>query len=373
MPKKNRGEALEWRPERNIWEIVWFHKGKRKRRSTGTDDREKADKALTEHKERARRRQTSRLVDDALNDYQLEHAPHTERPEDIAHCVINLTPFFGDLSVPEVTKAKCQEYAVKRKTKTDAKGNVKTISDASIRKDLEILRAALNHDHAEGRCQKDFYVWMPEKPEPRAVWLTRKQAAALLRAARNDGPWHLAWFIILSLYSGQRKSAVLNLTWDRVDLDNGKINWQYGKKTNKRRPNQPMPDALRMFMRYLSRYSTAQGYVLHRDGHRIGRVTKSLATALKTAKIEKASTHTLKHTALTWMMQSGTDIWSVAGFTGTSLKTIENTYAHHAPDYLEDARNSSKRGRERRRLPQRLPQEKDNNIVEDKKPNESKE
>lgn len=348
MPKKNRGSFLEWRAERNVWEIIWYEAGQRKRRSTGCSDRTQADKVLTEHKERAHKRTTSRLVDDVLADYQEEHAPHTSRPQDIAHCVLNLSPFFGDMAVEEVSKAKCQEYARRRKTKLMPDGIQKTLSDASIRKDLEILRAALNHDHAEGRCPATFYVWMPQKPEARERWLTRKEAADLLRAAKKQkySAWYLRWFILLSLYSGQRRDAVLKLTWDRVDLERGTINWQYGKKTNKRRPRQPMSDALWSFMRYLQSYGNH--YVLHRNGEVLGRVNKGLGVAYSEAKIKDASPHTLKHTAITWMLQSGADMWAVAGFTGTSLKTIESTYGHHAPGYLEAARNASKMSRERR-------------------------
>lgn len=339
MPKKNPGPELEWRKERNVWEVIWYERGKRRRLTTGATNRDEADRFLEKFKEKSKRRAVARLIDDTLNDYQLEHAPHTAKPGDIAQCVLNLLPYFGDLAVEDITKAKCQEYTLQRRAK---------VSDATIRKDLEILRAALNHDWEEKRIESVPFIWMPPKPEPKDRWLTRKEAADLLRTARK-GPWYLPWFILISLYSGQRKMAVLNLTWDRVDMDNGKINWQYGKTTNKRRPRQPMPDELKMFLRYLSRYGTHK-FVIHQDGTPLGDIKKSLTTALKRARISGASTHTLKHTAITWMMQNGTDIWSAAGFSGTSVKTIEGTYGHHCPDYLEEARNSSKRGREKRRM-----------------------
>lgn len=345
MPKKNRGAVLEWRPERNDWEIIWYVGGKRKRKSTGCTDSAAADEKLKEFKETAKKRRKSRLVDDVLSAYQKEHAPHTARPEDIYQCVINLTPFFGGLAVEEVTKAKCQEFATKRKTQIKPNGEIKILSDATIRKDLEILRAALNHDHSESRCSADFYVWMPEKPEPRERCLSRKEAADLLRAAK-ESPWYVWWFIFLSLHTAQREGAVLNLHWDRIDLERGKINWQYGKKTNKRRPKQPMTDEIKSLMRYLARYGN--GYALHRDGRPMQKIYRGVEAAYKRAGIEGASPHTLKHTAITWMLRDGADIWDVAGFTGTSAKTIEGTYGHHCPNHLEGARTSSRKARERR-------------------------
>lgn len=353
MPKKNRGFFLEWRKERKLWEIVWYEHGKRRRKSTGAADRDEADDALKIHKERAKKRETSRLVDDVLTDYLNEHAKHTAKFIDIANCVVNLSPLY-ELTVDEVTKGKCQGFAVLRREQAFNIG--KTISDGTIRKDLEILRAAFNHDFKEGRIEKVPYIWMPPKPEARDRWLTRNEIAALLRAARRQTR-HLPWFILLSLYSGQRKAAVLNLTWDRVDMINGVINWQYGQSTNKRRPKQPMTDEVKMFLRYLRPYGT-QGFVISNDGARVGDIKRSLRTALKAAGIKGASAHTLKHTALTWMLQNGTDIYAVAGFTGTSAQTLLSTYGHHSPNYLEAARTSHKQARNRRRLPSIQPHEK---------------
>ena len=47
--------------------------------------------------------------------------------------------------------------------------------------------------------------------------------------------------------------------------------------------------------------------------------------------------HTLKHTAATWLMQSGTDPWQAAGFLSTSVQTLLRVYGHHHPDYQRQA------------------------------------
>lgn len=36
-------------------------------------------------------------------------------------------------------------------------------------------------------------------------------------------------------------------------------------------------------------------------------------------------------------MKKGADPWQVAGYLGTSLDVLLNTYGHHHPDYLSDA------------------------------------
>ena len=45
----------------------------------------------------------------------------------------------------------------------------------------------------------------------------------------------------------------------------------------------------------------------------------------------------LRHTAATWLMQRGTDIWQASGFLGMSPQVLINTYGHHHPDFMQDA------------------------------------
>src|SRR6516165_3211166 len=48
------------------------------------------------------------------------------------------------------------------------------------------LRAAINHAHREGRITRPVAVHLPERPASRDRWLSRDEAAALLRAALRE-------------------------------------------------------------------------------------------------------------------------------------------------------------------------------------------
>ncbi len=53
-------------------------------------------------------------------------------------------------------------------------------SGAGARRDLEDIRAAINH-HAKLNLHRELVnVWLPDKSPPRQEWLTRSEAAALL-------------------------------------------------------------------------------------------------------------------------------------------------------------------------------------------------
>jgi integrase len=51
----------------------------------------------------------------------------------------------------------------------------------------------------------------------------------------------------------------------------------------------------------------------------------------------KATPHTLRHTAATWLMQAGAPIWEAAGFLGMSPDMVERTYGHHHPAHMRGA------------------------------------
>lgn len=55
--------------------------------------------------------------------------------------------------------------------------------------------------------------------------------------------------------------------------------------------------------------------------------------------------HTLRHTAATWLMQAGVEMWEAAGFLGMSVEILERVYGHHHPGYLRNAAQAISRAR----------------------------
>jgi integrase len=47
--------------------------------------------------------------------------------------------------------------------------------------------------------------------------------------------------------------------------------------------------------------------------------------------------HVLRHTAATWLMQAGVDLWQAAGFLGLTVEMISQRYGHHHPGHLAGA------------------------------------
>jgi integrase len=205
---------------------------------------------------------------------------------------------------------------------------------------LGVLRAAINYAHKSGRITRPVAVELPERPEPRDRWLTRTEAAHLIRSARTaKARLYMPLFILLGLYTGRRKEAILSLRWPQVDLETGRIDFEVAgrRRTNKKRGVIQIPPRLLPHLRRARKRGTDLGYVLHINGERIKDVKRGFAAACDRAGLEGVSPHTLRHTAATWLMQSGTDPWQASGFLCMSMETLQRVYGHHHPDYQREA------------------------------------
>lgn len=362
MPRRNRGPHLVWLEARSCYYISYTEAGRSKRRSTGTDDRAEAESQLLAFLAEGggrgagdwRPRDPAEFpVTDALEAYAVEHGPATAAPDRIGYALDALLPFWQGRAVADVTRETCKAYGRERRR-----------APATVRRELGTLRAAINHAHREGRLTRPVTVFLPPKPEGKDRWLTTAEAAALLRAARRDRRCrlHLPLFIVIGLYTGARKEAILSLRWPQVDLERGRIDFNPPGRTRtaKGRPVIPIPRRLAGFLRRARPRSGELGYVVNRDGRPIGDVKRSFATAairagLRARVIDQegrqatdrdgkplhratVSPHVLRHTSGTWMAQRGVPLFEIAGYLGHGHARTAELYSHHSPDHLARAR-----------------------------------
>lgn len=344
MPKRNPGARLEWREDRSLWEIIWYERGQRKRKSTGTDDRREAALRLSEHLAalpagpQRPRDPSERSIAEVLTAYAEGRGSDVADAERLAYALKALVPFWGELQVGDVTETLCKAYK-----------NQRGKADETVRRELTVLRAAINFDFDHGRLTRPVPVWLPSPGEHKDRWLTRREAAALIRAARAEprSRRHLPLFILLGLYTAARKEAILSLRWSQVDLERGLIdlNPPGRGRTDKGRPIIPIPKRLSTFLRHAQKH-TSIGHVVTFHGKPMQDIKRAFAAACRSAALEDVTPHTLRHTAATWMAQAGVPMLVVSRFLGhTDSRTTERVYAHHSPDYLVSAREALDRRR----------------------------
>ena len=335
MPRRNSGARLRFLDKRGCFYIVWTEQGRSRERSTGTPDRKVAEIALAEFiHARARtagpRDPSQVLVTDILADYAEEHAKETGAPWRIAMAIKALVPFWQQRTVADVQRDTCRAFA-------EARGR----SPGTVRRELGVLRAAINHAFRRGRITRTVAVDLPDRPEPRDRWLTRKEAAALLRASLSEPRvrLYLPLFIAIGLYTGARKEAILSLRWSQVDLQAGRVDFNTAgrRRSNKRRARIPIPAKLRSHLARARNRGTELGFVVNDSGKRLADIKRGFASACRSAKLDGVTPHVLRHTCATWLMQRGVPMWEAAGYLGMSRETLERVYGHHHPDYLRAA------------------------------------
>lgn len=288
--------------------------------------------------------------------WQLYWDGHVRRKNDLPrsqanadYCWRNLSEHFGDVPVRNVTDALVHRYRDAREI-----GRIgRPSKPATVRHELILLRAAINW------CAKRKYIQpadvpffeLPPDSEPRDRWLTQDEIERYLaevrrRADRSGKQVSRLWlFSLIALNTGARKSAIMALTWDRVDFQRQLIDFAVPgrRKTKKRAGVVPMNDALRDALEQAYQHRSSS-LVLgsQSDMH------EAIADAAEAAGVGRIGPHVFRHTYATHAVMRGVSIFQVAKILGITVTVAERTYAKHAPDWLREQVNAVQFGAQTR-------------------------
>lgn len=238
------------------------------------------------------------------------------------HAAAALLPHFGALRPDQITRQTCRAYAARR--------HDDGVSDGTVIKELGTLRAALRwHSPATPAV-----IEMPRHPPPRDRHLTREEYARLKTAAKAR---HIRLFIVLALTTAGRASAILDLTWDRVDFERGLIALGDGRRREKGRATVPMTGSARAAL-LEAQQAAVTDHVVEYGGKRVHSIKKSFARTVEAAGLVDVSPHVLRHTAAVWMAEAGVSMPEIASYLGhTNPAITARVYARFSPDYLRRA------------------------------------
>jgi len=275
---------------------------------------------------------------------------------------------------------------VEWRTGQTARNSDRTVSVSTARHDLTVLRAAINHWHREhGPLPSVPAVTLPPSAPPRDRWLTRREAATLLWAAyRGRQIGHLARVILIGLYTGTRSQALLSLKWlpstdsGWVDIEGGVIHRKPAsrRQSKKRQPPVKIPPRLLAHLRRWRQQDLESRnpmvHVIHYGGQPVAKLRRSWDRACAIAGLgDDVVPHTLRHTAATWLMQSGVDHYEAGGFLGMSAQMLEEVYGHHHPDFQSGAANALRRRTADERAPDKPRKPPEHNGIERDSPSAS--
>lgn len=306
--------------------LTFDQEGKRRRFSLDTDDPREAQRlAPALYAELTRPK--GRTVADLWKSYEIEKH---------GRAVLNtmkwtwkaLEPFFGNRDGESITVHDCRAYTAARRKQGK--------SDGTIHTELGHLRSVLKWAEKRRLIGRAPDIEKPKKPEPKDRYLTRSEVQRLLAHAHLP---HVKLAINLMLATAARISAILELTWDRVDFERRLIYLaDPAEKTRRKgRATVPINDTLLAALREAKRGALSD-YVVEWGGERVKSIKRSIGKAASDAGLSNVSPHVFRHTAAVWLAEAGIPITEIAQYLGHSTPTITyRVYAKYSPDHLRTA------------------------------------
>lgn len=270
--------------------------------------------------------------DDVVSAYLAARSHQNKSSERDNYSLRHLHPHFSGKPIRDLKRAHIRNYVAYRLSSG--------VKSATIRRELRLFCAAINF----ARLEYDLHE-LPnpvsrigvEDSEPRVRWITREDAARLVRESRVGAVRpHLSLFIRLALNTGCRRGELLKLEWSRVDLQRRMFLLEGRHTKQRRRRVVPLNDdalrALREMAEWQAENVPGSPWVFGWERGCITTFKTSWSAALKRAQITNFRIHDLRHTFASWLVMQGESIYVVKELLGHSSITQTEIYAHLAPD-----------------------------------------
>jgi integrase len=165
-------------------------------------------------------------------------------------------------------------------------------------------------------------VKFPQADNRRLRFLNQKEAKKLLPELKRRSQ-QLYEIALLSLKTGARADEIFSLKWSDVDFDNGTLTLWDTKNTKTRMAF--MPEDVRNFLSEKLKGNQNDFVFPRRGGGKIVKISKSFDRPVQalgfnsqvTDRRMKVVFHTLRHTYASWLVEQGTDLYTVKGLMGT--------------------------------------------------------
>jgi len=235
--------------------------------------------------------------------------------------------FWSEVNPDLIDEPMCRKYRGSR-----------AVADSTARYELLQLSTALKWARGERHISTSQTIWLPATPERQTRHLTRAEFDRFFAAVRAD---HARVYVMLGLHTVARPSAILDLTWDRVDFMRRQIDYRPPGRaqTSKRRTIVPISDDLLIVLQDAHKARTCE-YVIERGGKQVGSIKKAFQAASERSTVH-ATPYTLRHTGAVWAAEAGVNMAELAQFMGhDDDRTTQKHYARFSPGHLRSVANA---------------------------------
>ncbi|MGO8990454.1 MAG: tyrosine-type recombinase/integrase [bacterium] len=255
---------------------------------------------------------------------------------------MTLTEFFGDKKLYQITPHAIEEF--KKLRKDTPAHRVKERSDASVNRELAVLRRMLNKAIEWRWLEKNPFAVFHEsvfygEDYSRARFLSPDEMVRLFDALEESPPY-LEPIVKAAILTGLRKGDLLKLQWKEIDLARGFFTYLEQKKSTSRGAEaktvvQYMSQDL---IDLLAAVPRAGDYVFCGPrGKRLKDVSQAFKRALKRAGITDFHFHDLRHTSASYLLMRGATLAAVQKHLHHKDSKMTQRYAHLAEQFQRDA------------------------------------
>jgi integrase len=290
---------------------------------------------------------------------RLEGGKEIERKRQrLQQCLI---PFLGEVQIGQIKSFDVERYKkhrlsrpIQSRKKMKPGESLPLNRPATINRELATLSHLLNKAVEWGWIERpSAKIRKLKEDNSRIIYLTAEQAEKLLEAAKGDQNRQIFPFILIGLRTGMRKSEILSIRRENIDLAQRSIYLPHAKAGAR---TQPITADLAAFLEeYLETLPTGTPWLFPSISAELGHtvdVRKAFMRAVVAAGLDPKQVvrHTLRHTAITHLVQAGVDLPTVKRISGHKTMAMVERYAHQsgahiavAMDKLDDRYRSEKK------------------------------
>jgi integrase len=247
--------------------------------------------------------------------YLSAHAGHLPSAATTTYQLANINRLIGkDRFVADLSGADVIEYRARRRGEG--------VGNASINRELQVLRAALNYAHRHygqplpGIDWKGLFL---KEPPGRTRFLSPAEYARLSAACDDE----LRTIVLLAVSTGLRRDNIEGLTWEQINLDQGLVHVTVkGGDAHVAKLNAAVIGALAR-----TPPNARKGAVFTEPNRR-----KRWEAARTAAGLDDIRFHDLRHTFASWARLAGADIADVKEALHHSDISMTMRYAHITPE-----------------------------------------
>jgi integrase len=307
--------------------------------STKTKDLATAQKELDAWLANAR--ETTSVVDgaqrrltisDLIDRYSIAKKLH--RSMSVHYVLKPVRTLLGGLAPEDLNEKVIQNYKTARRNLR----NGGTLKDGTLRRELGALIAVLNYAAKHKHIERSVLpvIELPDQSPARVLFMDKAQEEAFWTAAQARGGT-LALFVAIGLDTAARKSAILGLTWDRIDLVRRLIDFREPGQAVTRKRRAVVPISVRL-LPVLERAAPRPG--VGASGRLFdSKLRKKYESFCQALGMEWVTAHVMRHTWASLAVQDGVPLFHIAKMLGDTMATVEHTYAHLQPTHLHDIVN----------------------------------